>query len=141
MEENKMDLKQLLDQQTYEILTREYGLHDAYIDAMTYENTGDSELKSNIRLVIKLTDYEDEHLKIDLIFEEIWRINYNMDLNTYRYVESGRPVFKEKLGQIMDSRVDYSDQKYTVTIRMQGDYRLVVSAKKFRIETRYLENK
>lgn len=136
-----MDLKQLLDQQTYEILTREYGLHDAYIDAMTYENTGDSELKSNIRLVIKLTDYEDEHLKIDLIFEEIWRINYNMDLNTYRYVESGRPVFKEKLGQIMDSRVDYSDQKYTVTIRMQGDYRLVVSAKKFRIETRYLENK
>lgn len=136
-----MDLKQLLDQQTYEILTREYGLHDAYIDAMTYENTGDSELKSNIRLVIKLTDYEDEHLKIDLIFEEIWRINYNMDLNTYRYVESGKPIFKEKLGQIMDSRVDYSDQKYTVTIRMQGDYRLVVSAKKFRIETRYLENK
>ncbi|MCZ2493311.1 hypothetical protein [Dellaglioa carnosa] len=136
-----MDLKQLLDQQTYEILTREYGLHDAYIDAMTYENTGDSELKSNIRLVIKLTDYEDEHLKIDLIFEEIWRINYNMDLNTYRYVESGRPVFKEKLGQIMDSRVDYSDQKYTVTIRMQGDYRLVVSAKKFRIATRHLENK
>lgn len=136
-----MDLKQLLDQQTYEILTREYGLHDAYIDAMTYENTGDSELKSNIRLVIKLTDYEDEQLKIELIFEEIWRINYNMDLNTYRYVESGRPVFKEKLGQIMDSRVDYSDQKYTVTIRMQGDYRLVVSAKRFRIETRRLENK
>ncbi|CAM2841261.1 hypothetical protein [Dellaglioa algida] len=136
-----MDLKQLLDQQTYEILTREYGLHDAYIDAMTYENTGDSELKSNIRLVIKLTDYEDEHLKIDLIFEEIWRINYNMDLNTYRYVETGKPVFGEKLGQILDSRVDYSDQKYTVTIRMQGDYRLVVSAKKFRIETRYLENK
>lgn len=136
-----MDLKQLLDQQTYEILTREYGLHDAYIDAMTYENTGDSELKSNIRLVIKLTDYEDEHLKIDLIFEEIWRINYNMDLNTYRYVETGKPVFGEKLGQILDSRVDYSDQKYTVTIRMQGDYRLVVSAKRFRIETRHLENK
>lgn len=136
-----MDLKQLLDQQTYEILTREYGLHDAYIDAMTYENTGDSELKSNIRLVIKLTDYEDEHLKIDLIFEEIWRINYNMDLNTYRYVETGKPVFGEKLGQILDSRVDYSDQKYTVTIRMQGDYRLVVSAKKFRIATRHLENK
>ncbi|MHC9532276.1 hypothetical protein ACVPPR_02340 [Dellaglioa sp. L3N] len=134
-----MELKHILDKQTYEILNREYGLHDCYINSMNYINTGDSDVKSNINLVINMTDYEDQNLKIKLMFEEVWRVNYSMDLDTLRYEETNGPVFDDGLGQMDDIRVDYVRKKFMVSLYTHEDYRLFVSAKKFKIETEYVE--
>ncbi|MHC9536621.1 hypothetical protein ACVQ8P_02330 [Dellaglioa sp. BT-FLS60] len=134
-----MELKHILDKQTYEILNREYGLHDAYVDSMGYTTAGDSREKSNIKYVMNMTDYENQNLKIKLIFEEVWRVNYSMDLDTLRYEETNKPLFGRGLGQVDDIRVDYVRKTFMVSLYTHEDYRLFVSAKKFKIETEYVE--
>ncbi|MDK1726811.1 hypothetical protein [Dellaglioa algida] len=130
-----MKLKKILDRQTFELLDRNYGngLENADIGAMTYVNTGDNRKKSNVKLVIKMIDFEGKRL--NLIFEEVWGVNHDMDLNTFRNEETNEPLFKKGLGQVDGFHIDYVDMNYLISIITYEDYRLIISAKKFRIET------
>lgn len=130
-----MKLKKILDRQTFDLLDRNYGngLENADIGAMTYVNTGDNRKKSNVKLVIKMIDFEGKRL--NLIFEEVWGVNHDMDLNTFRNEETNEPLFKKGLGQVDGFHIDYVDGNYLISIITYEDYRLIISAKKFRIET------
>ncbi|MDK1728476.1 hypothetical protein [Dellaglioa algida] len=130
-----MKLKKILDRQTFDLLDRNYGngLENADIGAMTYVNTGDNRKKSNVKLVIKMIDFEGKHL--NLIFEEVLGVNHDMDLNTFRNEETNEPLFKKGLGQVDGFHIDYVDGNYLISIITYEDYRLIISAKKFKIET------
>lgn len=135
-----MRLKNILDRQTFDLLDRNYGngLEKAYINAMTYINTGDNRKKSNIKLAIKMTDFEDKQLKINLVFEEVWSVNHDLDLNTFRDEETNEPLFKKGLGQVDGFHIDYVNRNYIISIITFEDYRLIISAKKFKIETEHI---